>query len=283
MQINKIEPQGFCGGVKRAIEIVNDLIEDSSVTKPIYMLGSLIHNNHIINTFKEKGIIILDDKLSKDEMIDQVSSGTVIISAHGISPRVLSKAKNKGLNIIDTTCPYVALIHDKITSSIKDKKEIIYIGMPNHPEVSGVLGINDNIHLVSNIDDINKLNLKNDNPYVTNQTTLSIYDINHYYELIKTKYPNAIIDNKICNATTIRQEAVAKQEKVDLCIIVGDKKSSNANRLVEVARSAGADSALVETVDDLKNMSFPNTVAITAAASAPEEIVQEIVDYLKSF
>ena len=285
MRINKIEPQGFCGGVKRAIDIVNDLLNDDKILRPIYMLGSLIHNSHIINSFIDKGVILLDDNLTKDEMIDKVDSGTIIISAHGISPKSLDKARKKGLNIIDTTCPYVELIHKKITTAINEKRKVIYIGTKNHPEVSGVLGISDSINLVSSESDINNLKLNSDNPYVTNQTTLSIYDIKNYYDLIIKKYPNAIVDNKICNATTIRQEAVAKQEKADLCIIVGDKKSSNTKKLLSVAENeAKIKTILIDSVNDLKNYSFVgiNTISISSGASTPSYLVDEIINYLNN-
>ena len=285
MRINKIEPQGFCGGVKRAIDIVNDLLNDDKILRPIYMLGSLIHNSHIINSFIDKGVILLDDNLTKDEMIDKVDSGTIIISAHGISPKSLDKARKKGLNIIDTTCPYVELIHKKITTAINEKRKVIYIGTKNHPEVSGVLGISDSINLVSSESDINNLKLNSDNPYVTNQTTLSIYDIKNYYDLIIKKYPNAIVDNKICNATTIRQEAVAKQEKADLCIIVGDKKSSNTKKLLSVAENeAKIKTILIDSVNDLKNYSFVgiNTISISSGASTPSYLVDAIINYLNN-
>ena len=284
MIIKKIEPQGFCGGVKRAIEITNNISSDSSTKRPIYMLGSLIHNAHIIDEFKSQGIILLDDKLSKEEMIDMVDDGTIIISAHGISPKLLKKAQDKGLNIVNTTCPYVELIHNKITDAINNNTEVLYIGTKSHPEVCGVLGISDKIHLITNLDDVNNLNIKSDKVYVTNQTTLSIYDIKNYYDLIKQKYPNAIIDNKICNATTIRQEAVYNQEIVDLCIIVGDKKSSNTKKLKEVSENRGINTILIDSVNDLKNYDFKNikSVSISSGASTPSYLVDEVIEYIKN-
>ncbi|MBQ9449410.1 MAG: 4-hydroxy-3-methylbut-2-enyl diphosphate reductase [Acholeplasmatales bacterium] len=284
MIIKKIEPQGFCGGVKRAIEITNKLLEDKYIEKPIYMLGSLIHNAHIISSFTEKGIILLDDKLTKEEMINMVDSGTIIISAHGLSPKLKEKAFKKGLNIVDTTCPYVELIHTKIKDAIKKNTDVIYIGTKSHPEVCGVLGISDNIHLVSNEDDINNLNITNDKIYVTNQTTLSIYDIKSLYDKIKEKYPNVIIDNKICQATTVRQEAVYNQEKVDLCIIVGDKLSSNTKKLYTVSSSRGINTILIDSIEDIKNYDFKNinTVSISSGASTPSYLVDEIIEYIKN-
>jgi len=284
MIIKKIEPQGFCGGVKRAIDIANEIVNNSSTKRPIYMLGSLIHNYHIIDEFKNKGVILLDDKLTKEEMIDMVDDGTIIISAHGISPNLIKKAQAKGLNIIDTTCPYVELIHKKITDAINNDTDVIYIGTKSHPEVCGVLGISGKIHLVSNEDEINSLNIKNDKIYVTNQTTLSIYDISKYYDLIKSKYPNAFIDNKICNATTIRQEAVYNQGIVDLCIIVGDKKSSNTKKLKQVSEERGINTILIDSVNELKDYNFKdiNSISISSGASTPSYLVDEVIEYIKN-
>lgn len=284
MIIKKIEPQGFCGGVKRAIDIANEIVNNSSTKRPIYMLGSLIHNYHIIDEFKNKGVILLDDKLTKEEMIDMVDDGTIIISAHGISPNLIKKAQAKGLNIIDTTCPYVELIHKKITDAINNDTDVIYIGTKSHPEVCGVLGISGKIHLVSNEDEINSLDIKNKKIYVTNQTTLSIYDISKYYDLIKSKYPNAFIDNKICNATTIRQEAVYNQEIVDLCIIVGDKKSSNTKKLKQVSEERGINTILIDSVNELKDYNFKdiNSISISSGASTPSYLVDEVIEYIKN-
>ncbi len=285
MKINKIEPQGFCGGVKRAINIVNEILSDDKIKEPIYMLGSLIHNKFITDEFKEKGIIILDDKLTKEQMLEKIDYGTIIISAHGVAPKIKKIALDKGLNIVDTTCPYVELIHKNIISAINNKKDVIYIGSKGHPEAIGVLGIDEKINLITSLGDLKNLKLKSTAPYVTNQTTLSIYDIDEFYNEIKEKYPNAIIDNKICMATTKRQEAIYNQEKVDLCIIVGDEKSSNTKKLKDAAIKCGINTILVSSLDEIKKSSldFKNlkSISISSGASTPGYLVDEIIDYLK--
>mgnify|MGYP002622435482 CR=1 FL=1 len=285
MIIKKIEPQGFCGGVKKAIVILEKAISDKTIARPIYMLGSLIHNSHIIDEFKNKGVIMLDDNIEKEAMIDMINEGTIIISAHGVSPLIYQKAKEKNLNIIDTTCPFVKMIHDRVISNLNDKKEIIYIGNKNHPETKGVIGIDDKINLVSNKADINNLELADDNPYVTNQTTLSIYDIKEYYDLILKKYPNAFLDNKICDATTKRQDAVANQKYADLCIIVGDKKSSNTKKLYEVSKNiAKINTILIDNKNDLIDYDFKdiNKINISSGASTPDYLVDEVINYLEN-
>ena len=163
MKINKITPQGYCGGVKHALDIVNKAINDKNTKRPIYLLGQIIHNSHVINKIKENGVIVLDDKSkTKLEILDEIENGTVIFSAHGVSPLIYEKAKNKNLNIIDATCSNVLIVHKKILEFINKGYSIVYIGTKNHPECEGVLGISNSIYFVTNIDDINNLSINND-------------------------------------------------------------------------------------------------------------------------
>ena len=285
MKIAKICPQGYCNGVKNAYNTVIDALTNPSTKKPITLLGNLIHNEFVMNELKNKGAIIINDNsLTRLEMLDHIDNGSVIFSAHGVTKNVYNKAKAKGLDIIDTTCPYVSIIHKKIEEYSTNGYEIIYIGTKKHPECEGVLGLSNHIYLVTNRDDISKLNINSDKIYVTNQTTLSLFDINDMYNFIKEKYPKAIIDNKICNATTLRQEAVINQDPVDLCIVVGDKNSSNTNKLAQTSSLAGINTILIESVKDLYNYSFDNinSVSITSGASVPSYLVDEIIEYLNS-
>ncbi|MBO5711553.1 MAG: hypothetical protein J6R47_01825, partial [Acholeplasmatales bacterium] len=215
MKINKITPQGYCNGVRNAYNTVINILNDPKTKKPVTLLGDLIHNEFVMNELKSLGAIIINDKnLSRLEMLDKVNEGTVVFSAHGVSKDVYIKAQKKNLNIIDTTCPYVSVIHNKIEEFTNKDYEIIYLGTKNHPECEGILGSNKHINLVTNLEDINMLNINNDRIYVTNQTTLSLFDLKEMYDAILKKYPNALIDNKICNATTLRQQAVINQEPV---------------------------------------------------------------------
>ncbi len=283
MIINKIEPQGYCQGVINALKIINEAINKND---KIYSLGSIIHNDFVINDLKNKGVITIEEKgLSRLELLDRINDGTVVFSAHGVSPLVYEKAKKKNLNIIDATCPMVHLVHKKMKEHLDLGYDCIYIGAKGHPECEGVLGISNKIHFISNLDDIKDLNIKNDKIYVTNQTTLSIYDIEDLFIELKNKYTNILIDDKICNATTVRQKALANQPKCDLCIIVGDKKSSNSLKLYKVSTEI----AKVKTifVDNLKNLDKEllkdvNIVNISSGASTPSFLVDEIIEYLKT-
>ena len=289
MIIYKLNPQGFCKGVINAIKLAKASVLDSSIEKPIYMLGALIHNQHIIDELTNLGIIIIDDKFKKRiELLDLIpdGKGTVIISAHGACDDVYNKIKDKGLNILDATCPYVRLVHDRVKNKINENYSILYIGAKSHPECEGVIDNNNDIKLITTENDIDNLNINNDKIYVTNQTTLSIYEIDNIYKKIKDKYPNSIIDDKICMATTERQKAVYNSPSVDLCIVIGDLRSSNTKKLAEVANKRGLKTILVDNLDDLKSkindFNNINKISITSGASTPEFITDEIIKYLES-
>lgn len=285
MKILKIEPQGYCGGVKNAIEIATKALNDPNTKRPIYMLGNIIHNKYVVKSLEDLGLITINNNKTRYEMLDEIDSGTVIFSAHGVCDKVVLKAQNKGLNIINTTCPNVLLVHNKIKDYLKNGYDVIYIGKENHPETEGVLGINSNIHFIDNIESINNLNIINDKIYVTNQTTLSIYDLEEYFNLIKEKYSNAIIDNKICQATTKRQKALMNLE-CDLLIVVGDKTSSNSKRLQSVCQKYSLiKSYLVEDETELDKNWFLNidTVGITSGASTPDYITNRVIEKIKEY
>ena len=283
MIVNKIVPQGFCKGVVNAIRIVKESLEKE---KKVYLLGEVIHNKNVINELTNlNAITIPTNNKTRLELLDEIDNGTVIFSAHGVSPLVYDKANKKGLKIIDATCPMVHLVHNNIKKKIDDNYSVIYIGSKNHPEVEGVLGISSSIIFISSIDDIDNININNDKIYATNQTTLSKYDVSDIYNKLQSKYPSIEIDNKICNATTIRQEAIKNQPKADLCIIVGDKSSSNTKKLVSVSneftniKTIQCEDLKSLNKDDLKDV---NVVNISSGASTPSYIVDEIIDYLKN-
>ena len=282
MIINKIEPQGFCQGVKIAINIVKETLKKEN---KVYLLGEIIHNKDVINDLNNIGAITIpSNNKTRLELLDEIDSGTVIFSAHGVSPKVYEKAKNKSLNIVDATCPMVLLIHKNITEKLKNGYDVIYIGTKNHPEVEGVIGISSSIHFISNMDELNELKINNDKIYATNQTTLSIYDIKNIYDKLKNKYPNITIDNKICNATTIRQEAIKNQPKADLCIIVGDRLSSNTKKLVKVSEEyTNIKTIQCENLSSLDKsyLNNINVVNISSGASTPDYVVNEIIEYIK--
>jgi len=286
IRINKITPQGYCNGVKRALDIVYKAINDPTTVKPIYLLGNIIHNKHVVNKIVEQGVIVLEDKAkSRLELLEKINNGSVIFSAHGVSPLVYERAKEKGLNIIDASCGNVLIVHKKIKDYLDKGFECIYIGTKKHPECEGVLGISEKIHFISSLDDINSLNIIKDKIYVTNQTTLSKYDIEDIFNKLKEIYPSIIVDDKICNATTVRQEAMANQEPVDLCIVVGDSSSSNTKKLAKVSsEKAKIKTTLCEDLASLDKslLNDITSVSISSGASTPDYIVEEIIDYIKS-
>ena len=285
MIINKLNPQGYCNGVKTAINTVLMTLKDSSIPKPIYLLGSIIHNKYVNEELKNLGAIIIDTpNKTRLDLLDEINSGTIIISAHGVAPEVYHKAKEKGLHIVDTTCGNVKIIHQNIISHLKNNYTCIYIGTKTHPECEGILGIDEKIINIQNINDIDYLNINTDKIYVTNQTTLSILDTKEIYDKLKSKYPTLIMDNKICNSTTKRQLAVLNQDDTDLCIVVGDKKSSNSKKLAEIAIKRNINTILIENVNDLKDYNFTNinTISITSGASTPNILVEQIIDYLNT-
>ena len=279
MQVNKIVPQGFCKGVILAI---NKALEAKDL-KNVYSLGSLIHNDIMVKRLSDAGIKTIDVKgMSRIEMLDLIPDGSsVIISAHGASPSVFLKCKEKNLNIIDATCEYVYKTHDDIKKYLSLGYDVYYIGTKGHAECEGAIGISDKIRLISSIDDINNYNFIN-NSFIINQTTMSIYELMDYHKLIKEKNPNVLISSSICDATTLRQKAVINAPYCDLFIIVGDIKSSNTNKLYKIA-SQKYKAIMITSLDDLKNYPLDgiNIVNITAGASTPREVVAEIIAYLE--
>lgn len=277
MKVIVLTPHGYCNGVKRALNIAKMALKDESTPRPIYLLGNIIHNKHANKELRDLGAIIMDEKLTRLEMLDQINRGTVIISAHGASNQAFDKAKSKNLNIIDATCPSVKKIHSSITKHLDMGYDCYFIGKESHAECEGVLGINKKIKLINNLD----FTLTN-NSYVTNQSTLSLLDTKDIYDKIKKDYPNTIIDNNICKASTDRQFAVINQEKVDLCIIVGDKTSSNCKRLKEVSKY---EAIFIEDLNELLKYDLTKyeSVSVTSGASTPEYILNEIIKYLINY
>ncbi len=285
MIINRIEPQGYCGGVKKALEEVYKALNSASIPRPIYLLGSIIHNQHVIEDLQNKGAILIEEKgKTRLELLDKIETGTVVFSAHGVSPQVRETALQKGLNILDTTCGNVRIIHNKIQHYLQEGFQCLYIGTRLHPECEGVLGIDSSILLIETLEDVFNLTLNTQKIYVTNQTTLSLYDTQKIYDTISHKYPSAILDNKICVATTVRQEAILKQMPTDLCLVVGDINSSNTKKLVSASESVGIKTILVDDLSQVKKINLKNVqkISITSGASTPKRIVDEIIEYLKN-
>jgi 4-hydroxy-3-methylbut-2-enyl diphosphate reductase len=283
MEIIKITPQGLCKGVLNAINIVNKKLDDPNTKRPIYMLGSLVHNRNIVQALSEKGIIILDGK-TRIELLNEIDSGTVIFTAHGVSDEVRQKAVEKGLDIIDATCRDVEKSHRIIQEYLNKGYLILYYGIKNHPETEGVLGISPNIKVVKEDEDILHLPEYSGKIALATQTTMSFLEVIRFHQLILKKYPKIELLEEVCNSTRIRQQAVINQKgKLDLLIVVGDPKSNNSRILKEVGeKKAGMKTIMVENLEDLNSydLSGFKRIGITAGASTPNAIVNEIIEKL---
>ena len=277
--ITLIAPQGYCMGVKRAIKLLDEVLA-GNYPQPIYLLGKLIHNDIVMKQYHDKGVIILDES-EKEKSLLEINKGTIVFQAHGTDPKLFTIAKEKGLTVVDATCPFVTLIHNRINAHIKEGYDIIYIGKSKHSESEASLSLASNINFVTCLKDVANLNIANDKIYVTNQTTLSTLDLADIFTAITMKYPQAIIDNKICQATQVRQEAVLNAQ-YDLIIVVGDNHSSNTKRLYELA-SSKTKAIYANSLSDILSFNFSNyhNIGITSGASTPEFLVKQIYDYLQ--
>jgi len=287
MKVIKISPRGYCYGVVDAMTMATLAARNPDLPRPIYILGMIVHNSHVTEAFKKEGIITLDGP-NRLEILEQVDKGTVIFTAHGVSPQVRRRAQEKGLTVVDATCPDVTRTHDLIREKVAQGYEVIYIGKKGHPEPEGAIGIApDHVHLVENEADISRLNVNAERIVITNQTTMSQWDVQHLMNKLRENFPQAEIYNEICLATQLRQEAVAEQAKeADLCIVVGDERSNNSNRLVQVAREiAGVPAYRVSDVTEIRRewLEGAKTVAVTSGASTPTPLTKEVIDYLEQY
>ncbi|KMK93837.1 4-hydroxy-3-methylbut-2-enyl diphosphate reductase [Rossellomorea marisflavi] len=287
MDIIKITPRGYCYGVVDAMVIARNAALDKSLPRPIYILGMIVHNKHVTDAFEEEGIITLDGH-NRKEIIDQVNEGTVIFTAHGVSPEVKEIAKNKGLVTLDATCPDVTKTHDLIREKEAEGYDVIYIGKKGHPEPEGAVGVApDIVHLVETAEDVEKLTIDNEKIIVTNQTTMSQWDVLDTMEKVREMYPHVELHKEICLATQVRQEAVAEQAgAADVLIVVGDPKSNNSNRLAQVSKEiAGTPAYRISDISELELewLKDAKVAAVTAGASTPTPIVKEVIRFLEAY
>jgi 4-hydroxy-3-methylbut-2-enyl diphosphate reductase len=279
-------PRGFCAGVDRAIDIVERALE--LFGPPIYVRHEVVHNRHVVERLRALGAVFVDE-------LDQVPEGaTVIFSAHGVSSAVVAEAKSRNLRVFDATCPLVTKVHMEVQRYARDARDVILIGHAGHPEVEGTMGRFDasfggHIHLIESVSDVQNLQVRDPNrlAFVT-QTTLSVDDTAEIVNALRARFPMLATPRKedICYATQNRQDAVKQLlEQCDVLLVVGSRTSSNSNRLRELADRAGVTGYLVDGPDDLRREWFvgKNAVGVTAGASAPELLVQQVVDKLRSW
>lgn len=279
MKIYLARPRGFCAGVDRAIDIVKLALD--TYLPPVYVRHEIVHNHHVVNDLKKRGAVFCDD-------IENIPPGSVtIFSAHGVAPAVRKRAAERGLRIIDATCPLVTKVHLEALKYAKEGKHIILIGHRNHVEVEGTIGeAPESMTLVETLEDIDKVTVPDPNKVaVLTQTTLSIDDAKKMTEALRKRFPSISGPraDDICYATTNRQAAVRKMAKYcQLILVIGSPTSSNSNRLVEVAESKGVRSQLVDDASQItaEMLTGIDSLGITAGASAPEFVVQNVLTWL---
>ena len=283
MEVVKITPRGYCHGVVKAINIAREA--GRSLEGPIYALGQLVHNRHVLTDLASEGVDLVDGQ-NRLDILERIDRGTVIFSAHGISPQVKQRAMEKGLRWIDATCPDVIRTHDLAKDLANRGYFLIYIGKHGHPEPEGVMGeVPGQIVLVESAEEVEALDIQAEKIAVLTQTTISIWDTDALVARILERYPHAEVHNEICRATQDRQEAAVEAARdCDAVIVVGDTRSSNSRRLVEVVRQrAGKPAYLVDNVQDIDHswLSGVKRVGVTSGASTPSEVTRAVVRYLE--
>jgi 4-hydroxy-3-methylbut-2-enyl diphosphate reductase len=285
MDIILANPRGFCAGVDRAISIVDRALDIFGA--PIYVRHEVVHNKFVVNGLRDRGAIFVEE-------LDQIpDNNTVIFSAHGVSKAVRNDAKNRGLKVFDATCPLVTKVHMEVTRASRKGIECILIGHAGHPEVEGTMGQYENpeggIYLIESPADVEHLTVKNPkNLYYCSQTTLSVDDTSDVIDALKLKFTEIQGPRKddICYATQNRQDAVRSiASQVELLLVVGAKNSSNSNRLRELAEKFGTRSYLIDTFEDIQKdwLTDLKSIGVTAGASAPAILVEQVINTLKSF
>ena len=277
MEVIRAKTAGFCFGVKRAVDTVYEQLEKTSESTTIYTYGPIIHNEEVVKDMKQKGVIVLQSEAE----LDALTEGTVIIRSHGVEKAIYDKLNAKGIKIVDATCPFVKKIHNIVQKESTNGNYIIIVGNPQHPEVEGIRGwAGIKAVVVQTKEDIDKLIIpENEKVCVVSQTTFNYNKFKELVEIILKKSYDVSVLNTICNATKERQtEAQHIAEEVDAMIVIGDKHSSNTQKLFEICKNACKDTYYIQTLDDLdmNQLGSVETVGITAGASTPNNIIEEV-------
>ena len=284
-KITRVQPQGYCGGVLQAIALAKKSRIDNPDT-PITILGNLVHNSYV-----KKALALYDLKTIEDpnrsrlQLLDDLQEGIVIFTAHGVSPQVYKKAKQKGLRIVDATCPFVSQTQKIVRDHLKQNAWVFYVGKKGHPEAEAIYSSSDHVILIESEQDIPS-HIEGE-IFVTNQTTMSILELESIFQAIKEPYPHALIHDEICNATRVRQQAILdlKNQNVDGLIVVGDPTSNNTQKLAAIGKKANipyvACVADVTEIDQEKIRSCQH-LAITSGASTPTYLTDQICRFVSS-
>lgn len=277
MEVLLSAPRGFCAGVVRAIQIVEIALERYG--SPVFVRHEIVHNKYVVDALRRKGAAFVE------EINEVPNDSTVIFSAHGVAPDVWEEAKTRGLNIIDATCPLVTKVHVESKRYAAEDYDIVVVGHEGHPEVIGTMGQSPNrSQLIEDTDAARAVEVRDPSKVVAlTQTTLSLDDTQEIMDVLRERFPNVVARNDICYATTNRQEATKELAKrVDLVLVIGAQNSSNCNRLREVAEEAGIPSYLIDDASEIDPAWLEGVarIGITAGASTPEALVEQVIDHL---
>jgi len=290
MEVIKVTPRGYCYGVVDAMEMARRAAKDPSLPRPLYIIGLIVHNRFAVEELTRLGVTTLDGP-DRAAILDQVREGTVIFTAHGVSPLVKRRAAERGLRVLDATCPDVTRTHDLVRDLVGRGYLVLYIGKKGHPEPEGVVGeAPESVHLIETEADLGGIPERfrvAEKLAVTTQTTLSQWDTAQLIAAVRARFPRTEVYNEICHATQVRQEAIARMAQgADLTIVVGDPRSNNTNRLVQVAEELAHSPAIrIESLADLSPalLEGKERVAVTAGASTPSQLTREVIRYVESF
>lgn len=285
-EIIKVDPQGYCGGVLQAIAIAKKTRLENPDSR-ITILGNLVHNQYVKKALSYDKLDTIEDKSkTRLELLDQIEEGIVIFTAHGISQDVRQKALNKGLKIIDASCPFVLQTQKIIQQKLSEGFVIFYIGKYHHPEAEAIYSTSNKIYLIEKEEDIP--NGIQEPIFVTNQTTMSIFDIQFLFDAIKQAYPEAEFHDEICNATRIRQQAILdlKDKNIDTLIVVGDPSSNNTKQLANIGKKAKIKQVI--RINDVNELNVDDLheawrIAITSGASTPTYLTNQVIEYLENY
>lgn len=286
MKIIPLIPRGYCKGVVNAINIAKKCAIQYP-NQPITVLGMIVHNQYVVKALEQYNIKTLEAKgKTRMELLDEINEGVVLFTAHGISDAVIEKAKAKGLICVDASCSDVILTKKQVQQKIEEGYHVLYIGKKGHPEAEAIITSCNEITLISNQEEAQNLSIDKPKLYLTNQTTMSILEIKDIIDIIQKKYPHCLIEEEICNATRMRQEAVYNLKEADLLYVVGDPHSNNSTKLKSIALQNGIkDVHLIETCHQIKeeDLKDKQIIAITAGASTPTYLTQQVIQVLNEY
>lgn len=285
MPVTRVLPSGYCMGVVKAIEQVKR-IRKQNPTEKVYVLGMLVHNRYVVKALSDIDVITLEDPArSQIELIDSIDEGIIVFSAHGISDQIKEHALNRGLKIVDASCPFVLNNRKLIRSYLDRSYSVIYVGRQNHPESEAILSMSPDVHLVTGKESVRGLKILSDRIFVTNQTTMSVNDIRDIMDCLRQHFPDAEFAAEVCDATRMRQQAVMDLKDSDVLIVVGDPQSNNTASLERIARESGISAVhKVQSAADLLDLDIDTdkNISVTAGASTPKCLTDSVINYLET-